>query len=358
MIYVILYGNIFKEAVLKKKVGIKELIVVSLNGMAYGLFASLLIGLILKQLGQLTGIEYFLVLGETAQKLMGPAIAVGVSYALKAPALVLISTLTVGAIGAGSIELLEAGASISTGEPVGAYIAVIVAVFFGNLVAGKTRVDILLVPSVTILTGGLAGLLISPIMSQFMNDIGLVINQITHLHPIPMGALISLIMGILLTLPISSAAIAISLNLSGLAAGAATVGTCTHMIGFAVISYQANGPGGFIAQGLGTSMLQMPNIIKKPRIALPVIFTSLILGPISTYVLKMESNSIGAGMGTSGFVGQLAFFDVNGYSTSNFILVFLMHFLIPAVLSYIFYSIFKKRKLVVYSDYKLADIDK
>lgn len=189
-----------------------------------------------------------------------------------------------------------------------------------------------------------------------MKGVGEVINTTTQLHPIPMGILVAILMGMILTLPISSAAIAISLGLTGVAAGASLIGCSTQMIGFAVISYKANGFGGFLAQGLGTSMLQVPNIIKKPLIWLPPIIASGILGPIGAAVIKMESNAIGAGMGTSGLVGQFGTFAAMGpdYDTSTLlVLISLMHFVLPGLLSFVIYAFMKKNQWIKSEDYQL-----
>lgn len=329
---------------------VRDYITNVLNGMAYGLFSSLLIGLIIKQLGTLTGISFLTKFGSTAQVLMGPAIGVGVAYVLKSSSLVVMASAVTGAIGAGSIAFVEGVAQIKVGEPVGSFVAALIGAEIGRRIAGKTKMDIVLVPLVTIVCGGLTGVFISPVLSQFMTGVGQVINAATELQPIPMGIVISVLMGMILTLPISSAAIAISLNLSGLAAGAATVGCSANMIGFAVISFAANGVGGFVAQAVGTSMLQVPNIIKKPAIWLPAIISSAVLGPVSTYVLKMTSNAQGAGMGTSGLVGQFATFSVMGYSPDVILKVILMHVVLPGIISYIVYYFLKKGNVISDSD--------
>lgn len=235
--------------------GVQNYIVKILNGMALGLFSSLLIGLIIKQIGTLFGIGILIDFGNVAQKLMGPAIGAGVGYSVGAPPLGIFASVVAGTIGAGAISFDGASAIINTGEPVGAFIAALAGAEFSKLIAGKTKLDIVLVPSGTIIVGGLIGNYVAPYIARFMTYIGNFINMATELHPIPMGILVSVIMGIVLTLPISSAALAISLKLSGLAAGAATVGCAANMIGFAVASYKENGFGGLIAQGLGTSML-------------------------------------------------------------------------------------------------------
>lgn len=332
---------------------IQDYIVKVLNGMAQGLFSSLLIGLIIKQIGILGGFPSLIIFGDVAQSLMGPAIGAGVAHSIGAPPLAIFASVVAGAIGAGSVNFESGSAAIAIGEPVGAFIAALIGAHVGKLISGKTKVDIVLVPISTILVGGFIGIYIAPYISSFMNGIGSFINMATNLHPIPMGLIISVAMGMILTLPISSAAIAISLNLSGLAAGAATVGCAANMIGFAVISYKENGPGGLIAQGLGTSMLQVPNIIRNPLIWIPAIFASAILGPVSTVILGMESNATGAGMGTSGLVGQFAVIDTMGTGPDVLLQIGLIHFILPAIISLLVAKWMRKRNLIKPGDLKL-----
>lgn len=338
---------------MKKNTGVLNYITNSLNGMALGLFSSLIIGLIIKQIGIIFNFNLLIDFGNIAQKLMGPAIGAGVAYSIKAPPLGILAGVVSGAIGAGSITTLEGATSIAIGEPVGAYIAAIVGAEASKFVSGKTKVDIILIPMSGIILGGLVGNYLAPGISKVMLSIGNFINLSTELHPLPMGIIVSVVMGMLLTLPISSAAIAISLNLSGIAAGAATVGCAANMIGFAVSSYDENGFGGFIAQGIGTSMLQIPNIVRKPRIWLPAIISSAILGPISSVVLKMESSSIGAGMGTSGLVGQIAVLDTMGYDIKVIIEILVMHFILPGLISFYISKFMKKRGYIKRGDMKL-----
>lgn len=337
----------------KTKSGVQNYFVKVLNGMALGLFASLLIGLITKQLGTLFGVEALISFGSIAQKLMGPAIGAGVAYSVGAPPLGIFASVVVGAIGAASITFDGGTAIINTGEPVGAFISSLIAAEFSKIISGKTKVDIVLVPLGTIVLGGFVGQYIGPYMTLIMNFFGKIINTATEMHPIPMGIIVSVVMGIVLTLPISSAALSISLGLSGLAAGASTVGCAANMIGFAIASYRENGFGGFIAQGLGTSMLQVPNIIKKPLIWLPAIIASAILGPISTYILKMEGTSIGAGMGTSGLVGQFATVDAMGATPKVFILILMMHFILPGIIAFVVSEVMRKKGLINKGDMKL-----
>ncbi len=339
------------------RVKIRNYLTKTLNGMALGLFSSLIIGLILKQIGELAGITFLANFGRVAQVMMGPAIGAAVAYSVKASPLGIFASMVAGAVGAGTVKFLDAGQmTIIIGEPMGAFVSALIAAEFSKLIAGKTKVDIVLVPAATIIVGGLVGLTISPVMASFMKAIGQMINTATELQPLPMGIIIAVVMGIILTLPISSAALAISLGLSGIAGGASLVGCCCQMVGFAAISYRENGVGGAIAQGLGTSMLQVPNIIKNPKIWIPPIIASAILGPISTVFLKMESNSVGAGMGTSGLVGQFGAYAAMSEKVSNttfFIMIALMHFILPAIIALVISEWMRKKSYIKMGDLKL-----
>ena len=338
---------------------IRQYFTKTLNGMALGLFASLIIGLILKQVGELIGIQLLVSFGSVAQVLMGPAIGAAVAYSVKASPLGIFASIVTGAIGAGSVNIIETGQMIiRVGEPMGAFIAALAAAEFSKLIAGKTKVDIVVVPALTIIVGGLVGVTLSPVIASFMKSFGALINAATELQPIPMGVILAVVMGMVLTLPISSAALAISMDISGIAAGAALVGCACQMIGFAVISYRENGIGGAIAQGLGTSMLQIPNIIKNPKIWIPPIIASALLGPVSTTLLKMESNSIGAGMGTSGLVGQFGAYAAmkDQMNITSFLLIIaIMHFILPAIISLIISEWMRKKKWIKPGDMLLPD---
>lgn len=325
--------------------------------MALGLFSSLIIGLILKQIGEIAGIEVLANFGRVSQVMMGPAIGAAVAYSVKASPLGIFASMVAGAMGAGTVKFLEAGQmAIAIGEPMGAFVSALIAAEFSKLIAGKTKVDIVLVPAATIIVGGLVGLTISPVISSFMKAIGQMINTATELQPLPMGIIVAVVMGIILTLPISSAALAISLGLSGIAGGASLVGCCCQMVGFAAMSYRENGIGGAIAQGLGTSMLQVPNIIKNPKIWIPPIIASAILGPVSTVLLKMESNSVGAGMGTSGLVGQFGAYAAMSDKVSNtsfFMMIAVMHFILPAIIAFAISEWMRKKSYIKSGDLKL-----
>ncbi|MFP4644615.1 MAG: PTS transporter subunit IIC [Spirochaetales bacterium] len=330
---------------------IREYIVRVLNGMALGLFASLIIGLILEQIGLYTGLELVQQFGETGQRLMGPAIGVGVAYSVTAPPLGMFAAVVTGAIGAGTVVRADAGIMLEIGEPVGALVAALVGAELSRLVAGRTRMDIIVVPATAILAGGLTGFFLAPAVAALMTGIGGFVNLLTGLYPLPMGILVAVTMGMMLTLPISSAAIAISLGLSGLAAGAATIGCACQMVGFAASSFRENRFAGLISQGLGTSMIQIPNIVRNPLIWIPPTVTAAILGPIGTVVFAMESNRVGAGMGTSGLVGQFATLETMGSTGIPWMI--LLHFALPAVISLAISEYMRRKNWIRFGDMAL-----
>lgn len=276
-------------------------IIKSLNGMAYGFFCSLIIGTIYKQIGNFANISQLVAWGEVATYLMGPAIGAGIAYAIDAKGLNLIAAVIAGTIGAGTFN----GNTATTGNPIAAFVAVIIAVEVTRLVQGKTPVDILLVPFTSIIVAGIVTIFIGPYITKLIVWIGDLINQGVNMQPFFMSIVVAVLMGIALTAPISSAAIGVMLGLNGLAAGAALAGCCAQMIGFAVMSMDDNDIGDVVAIGIGTSMLQFKNIVKHPIIWLPPILTSAIIAPISTCLLEISCSAIGSGMGTAGLVGIL-----------------------------------------------------
>ncbi|WP_311537956.1 PTS sugar transporter subunit IIC [uncultured Anaerococcus sp.] len=335
-----------KEFLRKKGISLspKVYFIDALGAMAFGLFASLLIGTIINSLGKIFEIAYFTErIWPLASSGAGAAIATAIAYSLGAPKLVLFANTIVGM---GAYEL---------GGPVGVFVASVIAVESGKLVSKMTKLDIIVTPFVTIFVGLIVGDAIGPGVAKFMAMIGDFIVKATELQPFFMGIIISVLIGVALTLPISSAAICMMLSLSGLAAGAATVGCCCQMIGFAVISYKDNGLEGLFAQGLGTSMFQVPNTIKNPWIWLPPTLASAILGPVSTLIFKMENTPLGAGMGTSGLVGQIGTFQAMGEASFSTILtkVLIIQIILPAILSLIFYKICKNKKLIKDGDMKI-----
>ena len=354
---------------MKEKIkGIFEHIFIDgLTGMAWGLFSTLIIGLIIEQIGKLIGIEsisnMLILIGKVCASLTGAGIGVGVAVKYKSSPFVTVSAGIAGLIGAFASKILANSVYVNEsivltgpGEPLGAFIASFVGIELGKLITGKTKIDIILVPLVTIICGGVVGLLVGPAISSFMLSIGNIINWAVEKQPFIMGIIVSVVMGMVLTLPISSAALAIILNLNGLAAGAATVGCCANMIGFAVASFKENKIGGFLSQGIGTSMLQVPNIMKKPVIWLPAIIASVILGPISTLVFHMENNPSGAGMGTSGLVGQFMTWQTMAGSENPIILlikILLLHFILPGLIAWFVSFIMRKKGIIKDGDMKL-----
>ena len=313
----------------------------ALNFMALGLFGSLIIGLILKSVGTWLGLTWLVEVGTQAQGAMGAAIGVGVAYALKAPPLVLLASTSTGLAGA------------ALGGPVGCFIAAAVGAECGKLVSRLTPVDIIVTPATTIMVGMAAAQFVGPWVSAMMTEIGAVVMWAVEFQPILMGMLVSVLMGILLTLPVSSAAIAIALSLSGMAAGAATVGCCAQMVGFAVMSFKENRWAGLFSLGLGTSMLQMPNIVKNPRIWIPPIVASAILGPIATVGFQMSNIPSGAGMGTSGLVGQVGTLNAMGSTPMVWAGIVLLHFVLPALLTLAVAALLRRKGWIKDGDLKL-----
>ncbi|MBO5112265.1 MAG: PTS sugar transporter subunit IIC [Lachnospiraceae bacterium] len=351
----------------KVKEVLREIFIDGLSGMATGLFATLIIGTIIQQVGNLIpGMigDYLYVIGKIAGVVTGAGIGVGVALRLKASPLTTVSAATAGMVGAFASKiiagtvLVEGGMMLAgVGEPLGAFLAVITCVYMGRLVSGKTKVDILVTPFVCIVSGSAVGLLLGPGISSFMTWLGSIINWGTEQAPFLMGIVVSVLMGMILTLPISSAALGIILGLNGIAAGAATVGCCANMIGFAVASFRENKVNGLLAQGLGTSMLQIGNIVQKPVIWLPAIITSAILGPVSTCVLHMTNNATGSGMGTAGLVGQINAYQTmvgEGVAPGIVLLqIILMHILLPAILSFLISEVMRKKGWIQNGDMKL-----
>lgn len=323
----------------KTKKILNRIFIDGLSGMALGLFSTLIIGTIIAQIGTLIGGlvgSYLKAISNVAKTLTGAGIGVGVACKFKEGSLVTVSAAVAGMIGAfpAAPEAITLGAP---GEPLGAFVAAYVAIEVGHLVAGKTKVDILVTPLISICAGAAIGLFVGPYITDFMKWLGGLVNVNVEQSPIFGGIIVSVLMGMILTLPISSAAIGISMGLTGLAAGAATIGCCCQMVGFAVASYRENKVGGLIAQGVGTSMLQIPNIVRRPIIWIPAIVSSAILGPVASAVLHMVSTPVGSGMGSAGFVGQIAAFGAMteaGMSTWMALLqIAIMHFILPALLT-------------------------
>lgn len=351
----------------KLKKWLDRIFIDGLSGMAQGLFATLIIGTIIQQIGLLAGGsagDMIYAIGKVAAALTGAGIGVGVAYKFKVSHLVVVSAATAGMVGAFASKLL-AGTVLSPegtivfagpGEPLGAFLAAYIGIELGRLVSGRTKVDILVTPLVTICAGSAAGLVLGPPISGFMTWLGSIINWGTEQQPFLMGIIVSVLMGMILTLPISSAALGIILNLSGLAAGAATVGCCCNMVGFAVASYRENKIGGLLAQGIGTSMLQVPNIVRKPSIWIPAIVSSAVLGPVSTMLLHMTSNATGSGMGTAGLVGQIMTWQtmtVAEPATMVLVKIIVIQFVLPALITLGVSEFMRKKEWIKFGDMQL-----
>ncbi len=332
------------KAFLKRKnvnITVQTYLIDALGAMAFGLFASLLIGTIFATIGEKTQIQAFIVIADYAKSATGAALGVAIAYALKAPQLVLFSAATVGIAGN------------ALGGPVGALASTIVATEFGKIVSKETRVDILVTPGVTIISGVLIAQFVGPGVAAFMNAFGMMVKTATEMQPFFMGILVSALIGIALTLPISSAAICIALTLDGLAGGAATAGCCAQMVGFAVLSFRENGMGGLLAQGLGTSMLQMGNIVKNPKVWIPPTLASMVTGPVATVIFKLTNIHTASGMGTCGLVGPIGIYTAMGGGANMWLGIFLVCFLLPALLTWIFGNILRKLGWIQDGDLKL-----
>ena len=364
----------------------KRYFITAFSGMAQGLFVTLIAGTILAMVAEWIGNNYIgntlLYIANIAKILMGAGIGVGIAYALGKNKLLIFSAAVAGVIGAWADQLIVGGAgfaSITTkmgsalpGNPIGAYVVTMLTIELVELYAGKTKLDIILIPLGTLLLS-FVGVFVAYPFIWLVNQLGVLIALATNATPFIMGILISVIMGVVLTMPTSSAAIWVAVAspiITGyakgeisfeiydamlLAGGAATVGCACHMVGFAVASYRENGFGGLIAQGLGTSMLQIPNIMKKPIIMLPMIISSAILGPVSTCLFLLKCGTSGGGMGTSGLVGV---FDLFKYTTHDFVGVLgiiLLMIILPALLNIIISEFMRKKGWIKHGDMKLPD---
>lgn len=328
----------------------------ALGAMAQGLFASLLIGTIIATLGEQLGIELLVTVGGYAKAATGPAMAVAIGYALHCPPLVLFSLVAVG----GAANTLG-----GAGGPLAVLLITVVSAEFGKAVSKETKIDIIVTPFVTIMLGSLLSMWFAPAIGAAASAVGAAIMWATELQPFFMGIIISVIVGIALTLPISSAAICAALGLTGLAGGAAVAGCCAQMIGFAVLSFKENKWGGLFAQGIGTSMLQMGNIVRNPKIWIPAILTSAITGPIATCVFKLQMNgaAVASGMGTCGLVGQIGVYtgwlnDIaagtkNAVTAFDWIGLILISFILPGILTWLFGLFFRKIGWIKENDLKL-----
>lgn len=336
------------KAFLKKKdieISVQRYLIDALGAMAQGLFASLLIGTIFSTLGTQLGIEILVTIGNYAKAAAGSAMAVAIGSALHCPPFVLFTLI---AVGGAANELGGAGG------PLAVLIITVFAAEIGKMVSKETKVDVIVTPAVTLAVGVLLSLWWGPGLGAAAAGFGKLIMWATELHPFVMGIIVSVIVGVALTLPISSAAICAALGLTGLAGGAAVAGCCAQMVGFAVMSFKENKWGGLLAQGIGTSMLQMGNIVKNPKVWIAPILTSAITGPIATCIFKLEMNgaAVSSGMGTCGLVGQIGVYSgwvqnvADGVKTSitamDWIGLICVSFILPAVICALLGSLFRK----------------
>lgn len=337
-----------------------------LSGMAQGLFATLIIGTIIQQIGLFIGGsagDCVYTIGKVAAACTSLGIGIGVAHKYKEGPLVMVSAGVAAMVGGYAGKILAGTAFVDgamvlagPGEPLGAFVAAFAGITIGHLVAGKTKVDIIITPLVTIGCGSAVGLIAGPPISTLMAGLGNIINWGTEQQPFLMGIVVSVLMGMVLTLPISSAALGIILNLQGIAAGAAVIGCCCNMVGFAVASYRENKVGGLLAQGIGTSMLQVPNIMRHPLIWLPAIISSAILGPVGTMLAGMQCNATGSGMGSAGFVGQIMTYQtMTAFESPTIVMVkiVLLQFLLPAVISLGVSELMRKKGLIQPGDMDL-----
>lgn len=332
----------------------------SMYAMALALFSSIVLGLIFKTIG--TELNYLagtndigiglITIGEYTGNLTGVVIGIAVAWTLHAPLFVIASSAAVGQMGA---MITWFGVDTPAG-PAGAFVAAVVGAEFGKMMFQETKFDHILTPAVTLLTGGLAASLCSPLLGIVLKWMGTCVKEIATWNIVVSSILIAVIMGMFLTLPIiSSAAFAMMISMEGLPAGAACIGCCAQMVGFAVCSFKANGVPGLLAQGIGTSMLQMSNIIRKPWIWVPPTLAAAISAPIGTCIFHLVNNPRGAGMGTSGLVGQISALSDMGMTAHNLAIVILAHVIIPAVLALTINLIMNKKGLIKAEDYKIEN---
>lgn len=351
---------------------LKYIFIDGMSGMAVGLFATLIIGTIIENIGSLFGGtvgKYFIIVGQIAKFMMGAGIALGMGYKLKKAPLVSISAGVVGMLASFASKILSGGSvnfvlfieatgkySTAVGEPLCTFVASFVALEVGSLVSGKTKVDIIITPLVAIASGSLVAFLLGSPIYAFITFLSGIIRTAGQQQPFLMGIIVAVLMGVFLTLPISSAAIGVMLSLDGIVAGAAVVGCCCQMVGYAVMSFRENKWGGLLAQGLGTSMLQMPNLVKKPILWLPPVIASAILGPISSCLLGMTSTPAGSGMGTAGLVGVIETFTSMSATQSWWLVlieILAIDIVAPAILCLLISEFMRKKGWIKLGDLKL-----
>jgi len=338
----------------KKRVLSGSVLIEALDSMGMGVLATLIVGTILRQLYTLLGSNFRILwtIGTFAQMFMAVGVAIGVSHALKARPVVMYATVVTSMMGAGAFVLTDGVITgLRVGDPAAAFVTALVTVLVGSLIAGKTKLDIMVTPAVSLLSGGLVAIHIAPWVTRTTDWIGYAVTAATEMHPLLMGIIIAIIFCFIILSPLSSSALAIGLGLSGLAAGAALAGTAASMVGFAVISFKDNGIGGLVSQGIGTSKIQFGNFCKNPVIFLPTMIAAAITGPLSTVVFGIETNSLGAGMGTSGLVGQIQTVYVMG--ASALWMIILVQVVIPILISWGIWKFLRRQEWIKNGDMTL-----
>ena len=329
----------------------------AMSAMALGLFASLLMGTIFDtvrdRIPDGNVIRDFFNLLAGAGDATGAVIGIAVAYALGAPMLVMLSAGAVGMFGYSYTTAIEGVASPVSAGPLGAFVCVLLAVEVGKIVSKTTKVDILVTPATSLAVGALTAMLLCPPVAYVMYWLGTFINETTKIMPFFMGIIISVVVGIVLTLPISSAALCAMIGIGGLAGGAAVAGCCAQMVGFAVISFRENKWAGVVAQGIGTSMLQMGNIVKKPQIWIPPTLAAAVTGPVATCIFRLECSGVAAGMGTCGLVGPIGVFSAMGFDARSVFGVLLVCVVLPALLSLVFSEVMRRLGWIKFGDMQL-----
>lgn len=326
----------------------------TLNGLSYGYFTSVIMGLLLKQLGIFIHWSELTHWGQMIGYLMGPMIGLGIAYVTDAKGMNMLCALIAGTIGAGTFQVNQGGVSVHVGQPLTAYIAVVLSIELIRLIQDKIPFDLFLIPFISVVSAGLIAQFIGPYISQFISWLGFLINEGVHMHPIFMSIVISLLMGILLTSPISTIAMGTMLGLRGLAAGAALAGCCAQMVGLAIMSIDDNSLGDVFAIGIGSSQLQFKNIVKRPIIWIPPILSSIVSGFISTVVLKIQCTPLGSGVGTTAFVGFLESISIMG--SKYWLPLLLVDLILPMTISWSLYRMFRKLNYIRSGDLKLTKL--
>ena len=313
----------------------------ALDSMGLGVLATLIVGTILRQVATLLGddFEILFIIGTYAQNFMAVGVAIGVASALKARPVQMYGAVVTSMMGAGAFNFVDGVVSLQVGDPAAAFVTAFATVVVGHLIVGRTKLDIMVTPIISLIIGGLVAIYIAPWITALTSWIGIAVTTATEMHPTWMGIIVAIIFCFIILSPLSSSALAIGLGLSGLAAGAALAGTAASMVGFSVISFKDNSIGGLVTQGIGSSKIQFGNFIKNPAIFLPTMFASAITGPLSTTVFRIETNSLGAGMGTSGLVGQIQTFYVMG--SDALWMIMLVQVAFPILISVLVWQILK-----------------